>query len=79
MTISDSMICELYQLTTRDDAGRHFTEWACFMDELEELGLIEIHRPVHATTGMVYGCEHWTVQPTENGLAVIAANPELHA
>lgn len=75
--LNDDMIRELAVITTRDDAGRHFTEWSRFTEELEELGLIEVHRPVHAATGMAYGCEHWTVQITPDGESVVGNNPEL--
>lgn len=75
--LTEGMIRELAVITTRDDAGRHFTEWARFTEELEELGLIEVYRPVHAATGMAYSCEHWAVQITPDGESVVDNNPEL--
>ena len=53
---------ELETLTTRDEAGRHFTEWSEHYEELESAGLIAIHRPIHAATGMSYGCDCWTLE-----------------
>jgi len=69
---------ELCTITTRDEAGRHFTEFSSHWKELEEAGLIEIGRPVHEATGISYSQEYWSVQVTEDGLAVVEANPELH-
>ena len=65
------------EITTRDEAGRHFTE-KFFMDDLRELeqaGLIEITRPVHKT-GIPYAEEYWSVTVTEEGQALVDAWPE---
>lgn len=64
----------LEQLTTRDEAGVHFTE---YMDHdtlvwLEDSGLIEITRPTHASTGIAYAQEYWTVSVTDAGKDFIA-------
>lgn len=75
---TDDQITELCILTTRDSSGRHFTEWSKHYDQLEEMGLVKIHRPVHAATGMDYDCSHWTVAVTDAGIAVVETNPELH-
>ena len=76
--LTDEMIRELCVLTTRDEAGRHFTEWSRHFESLEELGLVEIDRPVHEQTGIRYDSQYWAVQVTDAGLEVIDANPELH-
>ena len=54
----------LGELTTKDDAGRHFTathstDW---VDKMEAAGYITIDRPVHRATGIPYSQEHWTVE-----------------
>lgn len=68
----------LSTLTTRDSAGRHFTERVndAELAELETAGLIEISRPVHEATGIPYDRQHWAVQVTEYGVALLEANPE---
>ena len=75
---SDEQIAELCILTTKDEAGRHFTEWSIHYDALEQMGLITIDRPIHTATGLSYDCQYWTLEITEHGLAVVEANPELH-
>lgn len=76
--LTDEMIRELGLLTTRDEAGRHFTEWSNYYEELEALGLVEISRPIHEATGMSYDCQYWSILLTDEGLAVVEANPELY-
>ena len=76
---NDNQIAELCILTTRDEAGRHFTEWSEHFEALEEMGLIEINRPVHNATGIDYDQQYWTLEVTEEGIAVVEANPELHS
>jgi hypothetical protein len=75
---SDNQISELCILTTRDEAGRHFTEWSEHFEALEEMGLIDINRPVHEATGIDYDQQYWTLEITEEGIAIVEANPELH-
>jgi len=60
----------LGEITTRNDAGRHFTEVYSARDlsELEDLGYIAVRRPVHEATGLHYSMEHWTVHVTDAGL-----------
>ena len=74
----ENMIRELCVLTNRDEAGRHFTEWSQYYETLEELGLIEIHRPVHEATGIPYDLQYWTLEVTPKGLKTVEQNPELH-
>jgi hypothetical protein len=75
---SDNQISELCILTTRDEAGRHFAEWSEHFEALEEMGLIDINRPVHEATGIDYDQQYWTLEITEEGIAIMEANPELH-
>jgi len=65
-------------ITTRDEAGRHFTEVYDGDDlmALEEEGLLVVTRPVHAGTGIAYSQEHWAVQVTPDGIDLVEAHPE---
>lgn len=65
-------------ITTRDEAGRHFTEvyYGEDLAELEADGLLRISRPVHEATGIKYGEEHYTCEVTEEGHALVEAYPE---
>lgn len=74
---SGAQISELHILTTRDDAGRHFTEWAEHYEALEQMGLVVIHRPTHAATGLTYDCSRWSVEVTAEGLGYVETYPEL--
>lgn len=62
----------LGKLTTRDEAGTHFTQNPDFPDEwlkrMEAAGYISIHRPVHGPTGIAYGQEEWSVEVTQKGI-----------
>lgn len=78
MNATADAIRELCILTTRDTSGRHFTEWASHYEELEAAGLVTIHRPIHAATGIPYGPDSWRVEITPEGQDVVDANPELH-
>lgn len=68
----------LSKLTTRDEAGKHYTER--YNDDdiaaLEEEGLIEVNRPIHQATGIPYSAEYSTVEVTEEGVALVEAYPE---
>jgi len=66
-------ISELCVLTTRDEAGRHFSEWSLHHEELEAAGLIAIYRPIHEQTGVPYSAEYWQLEVTEDGLEAIDA------
>ena len=70
----------LATLTNRDETGRHFTERYSDSDlgYLEDAGLITIDRPVHEPTGISWGCEHWTVEVTEEGVELVERCPEFH-
>ena len=67
-------------ICTRDEDGRHFTEryLAEAIDELEQAGLLTVHKPVHEATGITYSQEHYSVQVTEAGQELLDAHPEYH-
>ena len=73
--LTDDMKSELCNLVTRDDAGRHFTEWSEHYNTLEQLGLVTIHRPVHHT-GVCYSPEHWSVELTDDGQSIVSRRGE---
>lgn len=64
-------------LTTRDDAGRHFTSLLGrdTISALEAEGLITVSRPVHST-GIPYSEEYWSVEVTPEGACLVEAYPE---
>ena len=68
-----AMAAVLGQLTTRDEAGTHFTEYtsADNLQWLEDSGLIEITRPVHESSGIAYEQKYWSVNVTDDGIAFI--------
>lgn len=72
-TPTDDEIYELGTICTRDEAGRHFTEGGHGWQRLEELGLIQIHRPIHDGTGIPYSQEHWSLEVTEAGQEIVDA------
>lgn len=59
----------LATITNKDHAGRHFTEVYPddVIDTLEELGMIEISRPIHEATGIPYSQEYYHLTVTELG------------
>lgn len=65
-------------ITTTDESGAHFLARYSYDDlmSLEEDGLIEISRPTHGATGISYSEEHWGVEVTEDGGALVDAWPE---
>lgn len=75
--LTEGIIRDLCIATTRNEAGQHFTEFLSHDEEMEELGLIKVNRPVHEPTGIPYSCEHWTLEVTEYGMEIIDSNPEL--
>ena len=56
----------LGSLTTRDDAGRHFTQLEKytpeFLEKMGRLGLIAIHKPVHTESGVAFSEEYWQIE-----------------
>ena len=71
----------LSTLTTRDEAGRHFTTLVNSVDlaDLEFEGLIMINRPVHEASGIPYSEEYYSVEVTSDGVELVEANPEYCA
>lgn len=68
--ITTEDIRKLGRITTRDEAGTHFTQ-KCdrdWLDKMEAAGLLEITKPVHEATGIQYSEEFWTVAVTEKGV-----------
>lgn len=69
--ITNEDLRKLGELTTRDEAGVHFTrrysrEW---LDRMEEAGMIRIHKPVHPATKLEYSEEYWSAEVTLEGIA----------
>jgi hypothetical protein len=67
----------LARIATRNEAGTHFTQVfsADELAPLEDQGLIEITRQIHAASGIKYSQEDWTVDLTVAGLEYLDANP----
>jgi hypothetical protein len=79
MRITKRMIADLGRITTRTASGEHFTTaFAGRWEPLELAGLIEIDRPIHGESGIPYSLEHWTVEVTAAGQALVDAHPEPH-
>jgi len=74
----ESRVYYLSTLTTRDHAGRHFTETypPDVLDDLEAEGLIVITRPVHQATGLSYDQQYWSVEATDEGQDLVDGYPE---
>ena len=78
--ITDDMIRDLSAMTTRDEAGQHFTARfdAGHVSALEAAGLITIDRPVHDATGISYDQQYWSVAVTDAGQELVDSHPDLH-
>lgn len=78
--LTDDQIRILCVITNHDEAGRHFTDKfdADDLIELETRGLIEVNRPIHEPTGIMFDRDQWSVEVTEDGEFVVNANPEIH-
>lgn len=70
-------IIELGTITTRNDAGQHFTSFAKHWEALEAEGLVAIDRPTHAATGIAYSHEYWTLEVTKAGQELVDGNVDL--
>jgi hypothetical protein len=77
--ITDDQIKILCRITTRDEAGIHFTikYEESDLDVLEEAGLIEVYKPIHEPSNIPYSQEYWQVTVTEAGRELVDAHPEL--
>jgi hypothetical protein len=78
--ITDDMIRILCTIATRDDSGKHFTKKFSADDlmDLEDAGLIDVSRPIHEPSGIMFDRDQWTCEVTDGGLELVAAHPELH-
>lgn len=66
---------KLGRITTRDEAGVHFTQiynidWLFHMEQNK---YISIYRPLHEPTRLPYGMEEWSVEVLEPALTALAA------
>jgi hypothetical protein len=68
---------ELLHITTQSEGGSHFTEAFRRWMDLEQAGLIRVHRPVHEATNIQYSNQYWTVELTEQGMAIAKDLSEL--
>jgi len=77
---TENQIRVLCKITNHDESGKHFTELydADDLIDLETEGLIEVSRPIHEPTGIMYDRDQWSVEVTADGQDVVDANPELH-
>lgn len=77
MTTSEQ-IRILSKITTKNEAGQHFMEIYSTeaLEALEADGLLTINRPIHGATGISYSQEYWSVEVTDDGVALVEANPE---
>lgn len=66
----NELVQELGIITTRNEAGQHFTSWSKHWEQMEEDGLITIHRPVHAT-GIPYDQQYWSLEVTQEGQELV--------
>lgn len=68
--ISIEDIRKLGEITTRDEAGTHFTQKhsADWLKRMSDAGLVEITKPVHEGSGVQYSSEYWTVAVTKKGV-----------
>lgn len=67
----------LSRITTKDEAGRHFSQVYASSDlsELAEAGYIKISVSVHES-GIPYSTEFSTIEITDDGIALIDQYPE---
>ena len=68
---------ELIRMAPRTESGQHWTEAYRRWRDLEDAGLIEVHRPVHPQTGIRYGQEFWHYRFTETGEEIASQLLEL--
>ena len=68
---------QLLRFSPRTEAGTHFTSAFSRWWDLEQAGLIRVHRPVHPETGIQYSQEYWDAELTEQGKEVVEYLQEL--
>jgi len=68
---------QLLTIASFTEGGRHFTEAYRRWMDLEDAGLIKVHRPVHEHTGIRFSHEYWTLELTEQGKAIVNELNEL--
>ena len=70
----------LSRITTRDEAGTHYTRryGREVLDELSASGYIVEDKPAHEATGLSYSEEYWSVEVTEDGQDLVDTYPEYH-
>jgi len=69
--VTREAMVELAELSTRNEAGRHFLEFSNHWEELEAAGFIEVTRPVHEATGIPYDSQYWTLCVTDDGVDAV--------
>lgn len=74
----EAAIKELCSMSHTNEAGQHWTEYVEHFDTMEEEGWIVIERPVHEATGIEMDQRFWKFEITDEGMAVVEANPEYH-
>ncbi len=75
--LTTEQIRELDLIITRDEMGRHFTEWSEWWTLFEELGLVEVFRPIHKPSGVAYDASHYQILLTDAGGSVLYNNSHL--
>jgi hypothetical protein len=68
---------ELIRMAPITESGQHWTEAYRRWRDLEEAGLIDVHRPVHPQTGIRYSQEYWHYRFTETGEEIARELVEL--
>ena len=64
-------LMQLLRFEARTEAGTHWTVASTRWRDLEDAGLIRVHRPVHPATGIQYSQEYWNAELTELGKEVV--------
>ena len=70
---------ELADFCERTEGGHHFTEAFSYWMVLEKCGWIEVYRPVHRATGLLYDLRYYGAQLREEGQVLASYISELRA
>jgi hypothetical protein len=62
---------QLLRFSPRAEAGTHWSQAFTRWRDLEDAGLIRVHRPVHPATGIQYSQEYWDAELTDQGKEVV--------